>query len=231
MPESGDLAVLVEPEQARPRGLVLYLHGRSGDELSLFEDDRIALLDALLGAGYLVAGPNMHGDQWGNRLAQSDIAALVRWVRRRHDVPTLFVIGESMGANAAEKLLRLGEIEVAATVLLAPSLSLPSVWKRGEEGRRSLTAAYGLALDGSDVLHRTAEWDAARHVPANYPPIRVYASRADRIAAVDTVTAPWVEGLRRAGTDVDLIEVTGDHVSDDHIRPADVVAYFGRFLS
>ncbi|EOM76750.1 alpha/beta hydrolase [Rhodococcus rhodnii] len=231
LPESGDRTLVFEPED-RSRTVVTYLHGRSGDEQSLSDADRVALRDALLDAGYVVASPRLHGDQWGNRRVQDDLVALDLWLTEHYAMDTHVLVGESMGAIAVANALRLQEIEIDAVVLIAPSLSLPAVWRRGEEGRESLVTAYDLASDGSDLDDRTQCWDPLRHDPSTYLPVplRIYASADDHIADLVHVTGPWLEGVRAVGVDADLIEVTGEHASEDHVRPADLLAWLERRL-
>ncbi|NLU84828.1 alpha/beta hydrolase [Rhodococcus sp. HNM0569] len=227
---TGDRARITLPDSTAHGDIVVYLHGRSGSEASLDEPDRAALRDALLAAGYLLASPAMHGDAWGNRTAQDDLVALDAWLDAYGYTGRRFLLGESMGAGAAANALRLGEIPVAGVVMIAPSLSLTAVWDRGEAGRESLTSAYELAPDGADVAERTHAWDPIRHDARRYrrAPILVFASAEDRIAALHTVTGPWVAAVRTAGLPVDLVRVRGGHVSDDHIRPGEVVGFFDR---
>lgn len=226
VPQSGDPALVLVPQTGEPVALALYLHGRTGSELSIH--DRPTLRDGLLDAGYLVASPNLHGDQWGNRTAQDDIGALEAWVTGRWPVTRRFVIGESMGGNAAANAVWLGEVGWDCAVFIAPSLSMRAVWGRGEHGRESLIVAYDLSADGHDLDGKTEGWDAIRHRPEGYAGIRalVYASSDDEIANLAGVTVPWVDKLRSVSDHVRLIEVTGEHVSEDHFRPREIVEFF-----
>ncbi|MFZ2172526.1 MAG: alpha/beta hydrolase [Rhodococcus sp. (in: high G+C Gram-positive bacteria)] len=227
VPASGDPALILIPHATEPSGMVFYLHGRTGDETVIH--DRAQVRDALLDAGYIVACPFLHGDRWGNRQAQDDLCALDDWVNGRWPAPRRFVIGESMGGNAAANALRLREIDWDGAVFIAPSLSMQAVWERGGAGRETLSAAYGLAADGHDLESRTDGWDAVRHHPGDYAGVRVlvYASADDEIANIPEVTGPWADRLRRATGTVEFLVVSGEHVSDDHFRPAELVSFFG----
>ncbi|MFC0450850.1 alpha/beta hydrolase family protein [Rhodococcus jostii] len=227
VPRSGDPALVAVPQGVTPSAVVYYLHGRTGDQRSI--DDRAGLRDGLLDAGYVVAAPYLHGDLWGNRRAQDAVVALDEWVSRRWPVSVRFVIGESMGGNAAANAVRLREAAWDGAVLIAPSLSLRAVWERGEHGRDTVRDAFRLSADGHDLEPKTAGWDAVRHEPRDYAgvPIRVYASREDEVANIAGVTGPWVEMLRRGAGAVELVEVSGAHVSEDHFRAAEVVEFFG----
>ncbi|UOT05794.1 lysophospholipase [Rhodococcus opacus] len=226
VPRSGDRALVAVPRGVTPSAVACYLHGRTGDERSI--DDRAGLRDGLLDAGYVVASPYLHGDQWGNRLAQDAVVALDEWVSRRWPVTVRFLIGESMGANAAANAVRLREVAWDGAVFIAPSLSLRAVWDRGEHGRDTVRDAFRVSADGHDLESKTEHWDAVRHEPGDYVgvPIRVYASREDEVANIAGVTGPWVEMLRRGSDAVEFVEVSGPHVSEDHFRTAEVVQFF-----
>ncbi|MFC9556982.1 alpha/beta hydrolase family protein [Rhodococcus sp. NPDC056960] len=226
VPRADDRAVVAVPHGVTPSAVVYYLHGRTGDERSI--DDRFGLRDGLLDAGYVVAAPYLHGDLWGNRRAQDAVVALDEWVSQRWPVTRRFLIGESMGGNAAANAVRLREVAWDGLVLVAPSLSLRAVWELGEHGRDTVRDAFGPAADGHDLEPRTAGWDAVRHHPEDYAgvPIRVYASSEDEVANIAGVTGPWVEMLRRDSVSVELVEVSGEHVSEDHFRTAEVVDFF-----
>lgn len=231
-PKSGDTALVYVPESVEPGhaiGLVYYLHGRTGTYESIDERDR--LRDGLLDAGYVVASPHLHGDQWGNRLAQDDLATLDEWIGSRWPVQRRFVVGESMGGTAAANMVRLRELTVDAAVFVAPSLSMRAVWNRNDEARASLISAFGLNQDGSDLEAKTAGWDAIRHDPAVYAGLHamVFASPDDPTAHLAAVTKPWMASARDAAAELRFIEVSGDHVSEDHFRPSDVVAFFDTF--
>lgn len=230
--KSGDAALLYVPKSHVPGeaiDLVYYLHGRTGTYDSI--DDRARLRDGLLEAGYVVACPHLHGDQWGNRLAQDDLATLDAWISERWSLGKRFLVGESMGGTTAANMVRVRELTVAAAVLIAPSLSMRAAWNRNDEARASLIDAFGLLPNGSDLESKTAEWDAVRHDPAVYAGLHalVFASPDDPAAHLATVTKPWLEAARHTAAQLRLIEVSGDHVSDDHFRPSDVVAFFDSF--
>lgn len=231
-PKSGDAVLLYVPKLRRSGeaiDLVYYLHGRTGTHESI--DERTRLRDGLLEAGYVVACPYLHGDQWGNRLAQDDLAALDAWICERWPLGKRFVVGESMGGTTAANMVRIRELTVDAAVLIAPSLSMRAAWNRDDEARASLIDAFGLLPDGSDLEAKTAEWDAIRHDPAVYAGLNamVFASPDDPAVNLSAVTKPWMEAARRAAAQLRLVEVSGDHVSDDHFRPDDVVAFFDSF--
>ncbi|MGW4339902.1 serine aminopeptidase domain-containing protein [Rhodococcus koreensis] len=227
VPRSGDRAVVGVPRGATPSAVAYYLHGRTGDETSI--DDRAGLRDGLLDAEYVVASPYLHGDLWGNRSAQDAVVALDEWVSRRWPVLRRFLIGESMGGNAAANAVRLREVPWDGAVFIAPSLSLRAVWERGEHGRDTVREAFDLSADGHDLESKTEHWDAVRHRPGDYVgvPIRVYASREDEVANITGVTGPWVEMIRRGSDSAEFVEVSGPHVSEDHFRAAEIVAFFG----
>ncbi|MFD4369695.1 alpha/beta hydrolase [Rhodococcus sp. NPDC058521] len=232
VPKSGDAVLLYVPNtvnKGQPIELVHYLHGRTGTYEVI--DERHHLRDALLAAGYAVACPQLHGDQWGNRLAQDDLGALDDWIAEQWPVKRRFVIGESMGGTTAANMVRLRELAVDAVVFIAPSLSMQAVWDRNDEARASLIGAFGVNPDGTDLSARTREWDVTRHDPAAYEGVHlmVFASPDDPIANVAAVTGPWMDAVRDAKAQVYFTEVSGDHVSDDHFRPDDVVAFFDSF--
>ncbi|BAH53700.1 alpha/beta hydrolase family protein [Rhodococcus opacus] len=227
VPRSGDRALVAVPRGVTASAVVYYLHGRTGDERSI--EERFGLRDGLLDAGYVVAAPYLHGDLWGNRSAQDAVVALDEWVSRRWPVRQRFLIGESMGGNAAANALRLREVPWSGAVFIAPSLSLRAVWERGEHGRDTVRDAFDLSADGHDLEPKTERWDAVRHRPEDYAgvPIRVYASREDEVANIAGVTGPWVERIRGGSGSVEFVEVSGPHVSEDHFRAAEIVAFFG----
>ncbi|MCQ4120917.1 alpha/beta hydrolase family protein [Rhodococcus tibetensis] len=226
IPASGDPALVLVPQGGTPSAAVYYLHGRTADESAI--DERADVRDGLLDAGFLVVSPYLHGDLWGNRDAQDALGSVHDWVSCRWPVTRRFLIGESMGATTAANAVRLGEVQWNAAVLIAPSLSMRAVWERGEHGRDTLAAAYRLSADGHDLESKTNAWDAVRHEPDAYAgvPVRVYASPDDVVANIAEVTGPWVRRLRAASMTTELIVVSGEHVSADHFRVGDIVAFF-----
>ena len=225
---TGDVFSLYVPSGAvegQSVTVVFYLHGRGGDHRQLdYWPERTNMRDALLADGHLLVVPDMHGDTWGNAVAQADIAAAHKHVTDRYNVRATYLIGESMGGNAAANVLTHQTIPVEAMFLAVPSVNLVDVWERNDATSANLGAQYGVAEDGSDFLEKTADWDGLRADPAHYAGrrITVVGATDDTVVSYLRTVRPFVDKLEAAPAEVEHITVVGGHNSPDRY-PVEVI--------
>ena len=79
-----------------PTGVIIYVHGSGEDEEALLTDTlKEDCVDALLNAGYILAGANDGG--WGTDASISVYAGLAKWVRENYNVSNIALWSQSMG--------------------------------------------------------------------------------------------------------------------------------------
>lgn len=232
-PASGDRMLVQVPKiitEGTPARIILYMHGRTGNETAINFGAMTAIRNTLLDEReYIIVSPYAHGDSWGNNTVMNDVQAAYDWVTAIWPKRTVHIMGGSMGANTAAVAYSRLNIPIDAVALFAPSISLEHVWSRGpgDAGRETLQDAYGIAENGSDLLTKTDGHDALRIPASQFANVhmRLWASPGDEVISyADSVE--FTQKLQAVSGDVILTTTTGDHGSHDAYRPAEIMAFF-----
>lgn len=165
--ETGDEMVLVTvPNTALERDdvtLVIACHGFGGSYNSFNEHPPfLEFRHMCTDNGWIVASPNMHGNQWGNQIALDDLARVHAYFTALWPTVRVLLMGGSMGGltvlNAASRNavpdVR-GVVTVAGVVDLAVTHGMSAY-------RDSIRTAYGIASDGSDFTAKTTGYNPIR---------------------------------------------------------------------
>ncbi|MDX1502763.1 MAG: alpha/beta fold hydrolase [Thermoanaerobaculia bacterium] len=213
LPEGGWVQAWHRPRPGAPLA-VLFFHG-NGENLETMRRSGLTADLARLDGHLLAVEYPGYGDSPGRPSERSLTAAAVAasaWLAERHRGSRQAVVGWSLGAGVASRLLDEGPGPFAGGVLLSPWTSLPEVARRHFPG-------FLVALLVSERYDSVA---AAARLPG---PILVIHGVADRIIPVE-------QGRRLAaelGERGRLVEVPGAGHNDLLARP-DVWREIERFL-
>jgi hypothetical protein len=220
---------------ANPTPVIMYAHGMGEDQTGLLTDSlKATVVTALLNAGYILAGTNAHGANWGNQAGVNDYAALDQYLRLNYNVSNVCIWSQSMGGCAG--LLALAQNKVRGVVgwlgtYPVCSLSAAYTGTGNANFSTSITTAFGITGSGiytytnqtygNDPLIKNAI--AFRNVP-----MRFYASPSDtyvlKSANTDLLHA-LVVGSCREST---IVVCTGDHGDPSHFDATSYTAFFAR---
>lgn len=217
---------------AVPTGVILYAHGADEIQTGLITDTlKFTCRDALINAGYILAGTNAHGNNWGNQISCDDHVALEKYVRANYNVKNVALWGQSMGGLDGLSVLAQAKIKLVGILLTYPVVSLANLYSLGGTYAAGIDGAYGITgIGNATYSNLTYGQDPAlkkgfsyRHVP-----IRMYASASDTVvpkAQNTDVLAAAVAGSCREST---VVVCTGNHGDATHFQPSDYVAFFDR---
>ena len=162
--ETGDevvmMAVPTAAETASSITLVIACHGYGGSYQSWNDHPPfLELRDGLNDIGFVVAAPNMHGNQWGSQTVMDDLRRVYDYAASLWTVEGVILVGGSMGGLTVLNTLARNVIpDVVALVAVAPVVSLAAAHALSGY-RTSIRAAYGVASDGSDFAAKTSGFD------------------------------------------------------------------------
>lgn len=179
-------------------------------------------------AGWAVATSNFHGDGYGSPTVMADVRALLAQAAAAGATfPRIVLWGNSMGGVGALNALLTKTVKVSGVYLTDPVVSLRHRYDNGRAGQ--ITAAYGIAADGSDYDARTAGYDPAIRRMANFPlvPYRVVASKMD---ALVPMAAHGSVLLSKLGSNrVKLLDIgTTGHNTADRFITSDLTGWLSR---
>lgn len=219
---------------SNPTKVVLYAHGVGESESAMLDDAlKSGVVTALLTAGYILAGSNQHGDNWGSQQAVDDLVALEKHVRDNYNVSGVCIWSQSMGGMSGLLCAAQGKFEVLGWLGTYPVCNLANLYSLGSYTSQ-INTAHGVTGSGSGTYaNRTRGLDPAlltgfswRHMP-----MRLYASTGDTVVPrannADTLAA-LVAGCAR---ETDLVACSGDHGHASHFQPAEYLAFFDRCFS
>ncbi|WP_230670805.1 alpha/beta fold hydrolase [Rathayibacter sp. Leaf248] len=177
-------------------------------------------------AGVIYARSAFHGDSYGSAAAMSDAAELYRKALEIAPISHVILVGNSMGGIAAQNALIRGDVpNVTGLYLVDPTYDLR---QRYDGGRKDeVTAAYGLAADGSDYTAKTAGYDPALQPASAWRgvPVRIVCSTGDTVVP-KTAHADKLATKLATTNDVQLLN-TGDvgHNTPARFISADLAAF------
>ncbi len=216
---------------AVPTRVILYAHGAGENQTGLLSDSlKATTVTALLNAGYILAGTNAHGENWGSQAAVDDYAALDKYVRDNYNVAGVAIWSQSMGGLAGLSALMQGKVKALGWLGTYPVCSLANLYSLGTY-TSAINTAYGITGSGNATYaNKTYGLDPAtrdgfswRHVP-----MRFYASAGDTVvpkANNTDVLAALVAGCCR---EADVVVCTGNHGDASHFQPSDTLSFFDR---
>lgn len=230
VPTTGDRALVLVPD-TRPEGaparLLMELHGRGASHTFGYAGQKVKIAGEFLAAGYVVVSPDMHGQTWGNDRATLDMLGLRSWVNDIWPVTQMHLFGESMGGAAAMNFtVRYGNL-VESAFMTSPSLNLQTVWDRGGTGHSDMEDAFGLPSTGVGLQAVVDEFSPFHQAASKYVGTRFLAFSSNDDPVIDSTAdvSGLMARIRAAGGDARHVPVGGGHVSLDHYRIDQFVAF------
>jgi hypothetical protein len=239
---AGDWATMWAPDTALNSTtitLVMAAHGAGGTEdwADANTGSQGILRQHLNDAGYVVLSQKMHGDQFGNTTAQTDLTNGINWAEgvTGWTVKHVLLWGESMGGGAmAAAYARKSVPNVRAAFLAAPLLDYTYEPPNADPTLKSaLYAAYGVAADGSDLATKTAGFSPMSRDAADYTGIRVLISSSSQDPTVTQTqnAIAWINKITPVANDIYDYRTTGGHVSAQHYPQTEIVTYFNEAIA
>lgn len=216
---------------SNPTRVVLYAHGSGEDEGGLLDDSlKAGVVTGLLTAGYILAGSNERGNNWGTQTAVDDLVALEKYVRDNYNVEGVAIWSQSMGGLSGLLCLAQGKFPVVGWLGTYPVCNLANLYSLGTY-TSDINTAHSITGSGSGTYaNRTRGLDPAllmgfswRHVP-----MRFYASTGDTVvpkANNTDVLAALVAGCAR---ETAVVACSGNHGDTSHFDATDYLAFFER---
>lgn len=207
---------------------VVYHHGVGEDHTAITSDTLKAdVVDRLLADGYIVAGSNAAGENWGNQASLDAYAALQALLVADYAPTKTAIFSQSMGGCSG--LLTAASGGFAAWFGIYPVCSLAAMYAAGGFAG-AIRTAFGIAGDGSDYASKTAGYDPALKSAAlfNQLPMRFWASAADTVVGKTTNTDAMKTLVAASKAESEVIVCSGNHGHASHFDPQGVSDFLSR---
>lgn len=211
--------------------LVLWSHPHSQNEQVAPGYFAYPLFQAAVNEGWICAASNMHGDQWGNATAQTDLLNLYNYVHSRWPVGKVILVGGSMGGLATANAVAADTVpNVVGAATLDGVLSLSSIHANSTY-TTSVRTAYGIAADGSDYGAKTAGFDPMLTAASAFTDTRwrFYGGDADVTVPPASHMDPFAARLG-AAPEATVLRHSRTHLSPDGAWGADFAAFVHRCI-
>ncbi len=214
----GGQGVWIAAPSRSVRGVVIYVHGYVANQTALTAAHRKDLTEALVGAGYVVASDNAHGDAWGDPASQADYVALGLRLIARYHPSKLFVLSESMGGLAGLMLVGRHELPgITGWAGILPVVNLRDAAHR-KEFAASIKRAYGsTSLETGDPSQLPASTFAGI-------PMRVYWSPGDTLVPPAAQELPFLASVQHSAR-VTTVQCHGEHGDPSCYEGPNLVAW------
>jgi hypothetical protein len=217
-----------------PIPTIIYCHGSSQTEEDVvpgYWGSQGAVTKALLDAGFMVAASSFGAmTNWGNDNALAALTELYQHLRDRYPIGPIGFWGDSMGNQVALNALARRVIPAVTHYGTRPATNLRHAFDTGYTA--PITAAFGIAGDGSDYATKTAGHDPMLRKGWEFRgvPMRFLASPSDTSIDKTLNADAFASLVGPYTTDVTILPTTGDHTDNSHFQPTDAVAFFKRTM-
>ena len=216
---------------AVPTRVIMYCHGAGESQTAITADAlKTACVEALVNAGYIVAGSNAAGDNWGNQAGTDAYAGLDKYLRDNYNVGGVGLWSQSAGGPSGLSALIQGKVKgVVGWLGTYPVCNLANMM--GGAYASAINTAYGVTGVGTATYaNKTYGMDPLLHAARDFrdTPMRFYASNSDTVvpgAQHSTLLQAIVASSRREAV---LVACTGNHGDPSHFVPAEYVEFFNR---
>lgn len=213
----------IDPES--PKDCVIMCHGRPGDENTFSKSGHAqVLLHGFMDHGRYVCCESRAGlKNFGNQAALDSYRLLYEYVARNYTIENVFVLGQSMGGLSSLNTYKEQLIpNMKGWVGIAPICDMRT-WTNLQD----LYDAYGVTNE-ADLAVATVGYNPILEPPGTWLRcFRAYASYEDGTVHRSSNADPFIASLIYA-REAAIVACTGDHISTDHYRPDDVLAFFDR---
>ena len=207
---------------------VLYLHGYNETAASMLGGNYAPVTDALLAAGYVVAGiTNTVQNCYGNAQCNADVAATITLLRSKLNLePQPYLMADSMGGFQALNAISSGSAQPKAAVGWCINTNLALIADTG--GLVPLLVPtygitsdrpYPMATEGHDPLLQ----DGSVFTSTAFA---LWSSYGDTVVPRKRNTDPFAAKVRETGGEVTVHTSVGNHLDGSNFDPAAVVAFF-----
>lgn len=208
-----------------PLPLLIMFNGSGTADLDPFDIYAQPLADA----GVIVAKSTFHGQHHGSPTAMADVQNLYEWALRQFPISGVIIHGNSMGGLGALNALTTGAIpNILGVYLVDPSTNLRHRWDNGRAAE--ITAAYGIAGDGSNYGTKTDGYDPNLQPALDFRgvPIRIIGSTGDETVPLQQHGLLLEDKL---GAQVEVWDrATAGHNTGDRFEWADLLDYIRRWV-
>jgi hypothetical protein len=221
---------------ANPTRVVIYCHGHGEDQTALLSDPiKSACVNALLNAGFILAGCNAFGSTWGNQAVADSYAGLARYLRANYNVHPAGVAVWSMsmgGLPGTAMVVQRKAGPIVGWLGTYPVCNLANLYSLGTY-TGVINAAFGIGAGDATYANKTVGMDPVLRAASDYrdTPVRIYSSRSDTVVPGEQngeLLATLLAGSRIEATHVSC---TGNHGDPSHLVPAEYVAFIDRCYS
>lgn len=220
---------------AVPTGVIIYAHGVGEDQTGLVTDAlKAGCMTALIDAGYIMAGTNASGDNFGSQSACNNYVALAAYLRATYNVSYIAIWSQSMGGLAG--LMAIAQNNIAGIVGWLgtyPLCSLNAAYtgSGGTNFSSSVNAAFGITGTAPNTYGQLTNYhDPLLRPQAAYRniPMRYYASWGDTAVGKTQNTDAFSAMIGASARENTVVVCTGNHGDPSHFVPSEYVAFFGR---
>jgi dienelactone hydrolase len=218
----GQAIMMAVPPHPNGR-LILWAHGYAADQNEILtERQAVPLRNALLKAGYILAGTDGHGNAFGNDASIVDLLHLDQWVSARQTITGTYLVGESMGGLSS--LLVLPKIpDVKGWIGVYPACNLATVAAAYPEVGPAYGTSHWVPADAPDRSPVRINGPAYRNLPMLF-----LASNSDTVVSKAKNTDLCAAEARADGARVTVITTQGNHGDKSNFRPDPILAFLSR---
>lgn len=210
-----------------PIRLVIAFHGTGGSDGTMDSGNGAIVRDALLDEGYVVVAANLGGNTWGNAEAMGFLSNLYDWCSTLWEVTDTVLFGQSQGGGVAWVSTRRGLFPTLRGVVgVAPAINFQWVSDSGSSSP-AIRTAYG--ADASTFAALSADYAPFSGTRDDYAGVhfKLWASPDDTTTPNNLHANRFVSlGLAAKAASIEVVTVTGAHLSAEHYVPADVVSFY-----
>lgn len=211
--------------------LCIYHHGAGDNQTGVNGSSQYDTKMALINAGYIIASSNAAGDNWGNEAGCAAYEALYTYVNANYNITRVVGWSQSMGGLCGLTGLADQTIPYDGWVGTYPVCNLADMFA-GNAGvyAPAIRTAYGIAGDGSDYAAKTAGYDPALRLAAEYAGRRMlfFASAADTVVSKTNNSDALNALVTGQATENTVVVCTGDHGNNTHFQAVKTLQLFNR---
>lgn len=211
---------------------VHYHHGAGETYTAVLADSlKAGVVDALLAAGYVVAGSTAGGENWGNQSGMDAYYRLHCYALLNYRVRGVLALSQSMGGLTGLLCLRDQRVPYKGWYGIYPVCSLADMFAANAGTYAGpIRSAHGIASDGSDYAAKTAGHDPLTYTAADFPAvgIRLTASYSDTVVSRAANGDALASLLSATAAECSVVAASGNHGDSSHFLPSDTVDFFDR---
>ena len=209
--------------------LVIYHHGvgEGGDAITA-DALKLATVQELTIAGYIVAGSAAYGENLGNSNSLTAYVDLYTYVTETYNVTRTVAWSQSMGGMSGLLSISDGSIPYVGWLGTYPVCDLRWMYDNGYS--TEIKTAYGIASDGSDYATETSGHDPLLLLGTEFDDLRMrfYASASDSVVSKEHNSDEMAVLVTDHAVEHVVVVCTGNHGDTSHFQSEDYISFFDR---